>query len=976
MWHEKQKNCSLSDQTTSPKKSCEDYVYSKVLPPSGNHVDRFNGFSGKRKLAAIDLTRESNIKEFRLPVGVTEQESKHGVGLKKSFAEQTSSQQHTNHDNYRTDFLEVWSTTGADSRKNSTDKSNDASLIVSAGSLPHKEAPSSTMMPVGENVMVPNQQAWACQYEAHRSLPLPESCNAISVAAQSVIESRNSVRSRLGNHTIQDNLQHELCSTKSEHLVSARNSIQGVQINGSTEDSNKRACSQKDYKHETPCELKQSGLCSNTIGTSNPPCTEQCENCETLQNEVQFRGSMLGFLSGNTYESDEQNHVRSQQKAVAPEMENSNTAVDDILSSNGSRPDTLVDDGQNIVQHHGPCKADENIKLSSENPMITVADKLWDGRVQLSSSVTVSAVAFFKSGEKLPDTSWSEFIEVKGKVRLEAFEKYIQELPRSRNRSLMVLSLKWKEGSSETEFVGMKEVSNGYKKGKKVGYAQLSAGTDLYICPRSNTIITILANYGFFKGMLAIEDNQDSLIGCVVWRKSQVCLNSVTKTLESKCKSSSEQPKASVSGSLSNQVAGKRSFPTQPGLQVKATQHVTSVSTPSLECSGRNGNEIKKIESCNVYLEIEKSSSADTVPATPSVPSNISVTQVAQKMSVPSHGPCQASSGPLLEVKESLCLTAISGVKQSKVNWQKENAFISVQYNAKKLCTPTFDQDDLPEYDFGIARGISSTTLSKGVGVGVGASMLDMKLPARGNIKLDGLESSTMAILSAISQRLDDIHVPTYHSAPYQGKPSPKVVCKRVCENSRNHNWEEQCSVQGKAITMPPAAAAFVSTGDSCTMLTKNRFLYDDDDDDDMPEWCPPEPYKQSLGEANRPSTTIPPKLPDSSFTSISFVIPQSVILPPPPPRPVILPPPPPRPVILPPPPSPIRSQFSYQQLHPALQVPITVPSNSLRPVPIQSNSRVVLGFNSNSALRLQSSSLDIRPPYQFSGIADWRPQR
>lgn len=42
------------------------------------------------------------------------------------------------------------------------------------------------------------------------------------------------------------------------------------------------------------------------------------------------------------------------------------------------------------------------------------------------------------SGEKLPDTSWSGFIEVKGKVRLEAFEKYVQDLPRSRNRVLMV----------------------------------------------------------------------------------------------------------------------------------------------------------------------------------------------------------------------------------------------------------------------------------------------------------------------------------------------------------------------------------------------------------------------------------------------------------------------------------------------------------------------------------------------------------
>ena len=44
------------------------------------------------------------------------------------------------------------------------------------------------------------------------------------------------------------------------------------------------------------------------------------------------------------------------------------------------------------------------------------------------------------SGEKIPDVNWSEFVEVKGKVRLEAFEKYIKDLPRSRNRGLMVIS--------------------------------------------------------------------------------------------------------------------------------------------------------------------------------------------------------------------------------------------------------------------------------------------------------------------------------------------------------------------------------------------------------------------------------------------------------------------------------------------------------------------------------------------------------
>ena len=42
------------------------------------------------------------------------------------------------------------------------------------------------------------------------------------------------------------------------------------------------------------------------------------------------------------------------------------------------------------------------------------------------------------SGEKVVDGSWAKFVDIKGKVKLEAFEKFLQELPRSRNRSLMV----------------------------------------------------------------------------------------------------------------------------------------------------------------------------------------------------------------------------------------------------------------------------------------------------------------------------------------------------------------------------------------------------------------------------------------------------------------------------------------------------------------------------------------------------------
>ncbi|KAJ6810961.1 uncharacterized protein M6B38_155895 [Iris pallida] len=163
-----------------------------------------------------------------------------------------------------------------------------------------------------------------------------------------------------------------------------------------------------------------------------------------------------------------------------------------------------------------------------------IVDKLWDGTLQLNTSTTVSAVAFFKSGEKAQDINWSEQVEVKGKVRLQAFEKFIQELPRSRSRTLMVISLCWKAGSSEAGLTGIKQVAKGYKDGEKVGFAQICQGFDLYICPLSDAIITILAKYGFFKGMTAVVEDPDSLIGCIVWRRGNTSSNPVSKVQDRK----------------------------------------------------------------------------------------------------------------------------------------------------------------------------------------------------------------------------------------------------------------------------------------------------------------------------------------------------------------------------------------------------------------------------------------------------------
>lgn len=103
---------------------------------------------------------------------------------------------------------------------------------------------------------------------------------------------------------------------------------------------------------------------------------------------------------------------------------------------------------------------------------------------------------------------------------MDAFEKFLQELPYSQHRSLMVISLCWKVGSSKAGLKGMKEVAKSFEVSQKVGFAEICGGSGLYVCPRSEAVITILAKYGFFKGLSAVDTNQDSLMGCIVWRRN------------------------------------------------------------------------------------------------------------------------------------------------------------------------------------------------------------------------------------------------------------------------------------------------------------------------------------------------------------------------------------------------------------------------------------------------------------------------
>ncbi|CAN6459660.1 unnamed protein product [Victoria cruziana] len=188
-----------------------------------------------------------------------------------------------------------------------------------------------------------------------------------------------------------------------------------------------------------------------------------------------------------------------------------------------------------------PCSLMDGIdNLHDKDAVPSSQEALWDGFLQLNTSVTVATVAYFKSGEQNLKINWPERIEVKGRVRLEAFEKFIQDLPRSRHRALMVVSFCGSVRSSKASSVGMEEVAKNYEESKRIGFAEIGPGIDLYICPRSETIITILAKYGFYKGMATTRGNH-VLIGCIVWRRNHVISNSRQKSLEKRKQSSPEK---------------------------------------------------------------------------------------------------------------------------------------------------------------------------------------------------------------------------------------------------------------------------------------------------------------------------------------------------------------------------------------------------------------------------------------------------
>lgn len=373
------------------------------------------------------------------------------------------------------------------------------------------------------------------------------------------------------------------------------------------------------------------------------------------------------------------------------------------------------------------------------------------------------------------------------------------------------------------------QVAKGYKKGKRVGFVQVSQGIDLYVCPRSDSIITILAKHGFFKGMTAFEDNQDSLIGCVVWRRKQASSSSVLEKSARKHGSLSEQPLKSPSDSSAERVDHKAlSCCIQVGSRTDCT---------TLDGDENNNVQHKDNETKQVQTELRiTSSTINNLLLTSTILSNSpSMLNGLQTSSTQDSASYLPAMGKLLQVGPLVMNNSEEKPKTSEL--RKHGSQLSTDIAKKPLRAP-YD-DDLPEFDFGTACGLLQTPTSKPLH----GAIADNKLPAEELKKiLESLPQITPTVQSMLvsnQRELRDFNPPRLPLDTLLKMPVQRKIC-----------------VDGMNVLLPNLEEKRMPVTTTSARPLKN--LFDDDDDDDMPEWSPPdvELLRQHVSDTTRPSTT------------------------------------------------------------------------------------------------------------------------
>lgn len=399
MWQEKQDNIILPGQVP--------HGGNTILPPSGNYD--LGGSSRKRKSTAMDAPGPTS--EYHFPWESRPRDGASHLGLSGQcnnsgvYFNQANSAEPVNlrprfdqnnrgvylnqanfghrfdngHLHYSNNSSETWPTRNTD-----FNGTGIASVTNTSYSLPPQPLQPFT---------VPNQQAQAGyvfgQSESHKSLTFPKSSNSDTEKAQIGPNLQDLMNFRNENYAV--------CNTSLDFSIPVEiMQPNSVQPNRFSDGLNGSTCSKEDNKLESSFASMQSGHCLNNAGIVNLPtlgmvplgasiCTEQDETKSRI-------------CSSESKESQRVGDVKLKETTVASDMENlMNSLKEDISSKNGGCNDNKLANGQKNDQSDGLPKLDESsISPCGKTVSTVAAEKLWDGSLQLNSSVTVSAVAFFK----------------------------------------------------------------------------------------------------------------------------------------------------------------------------------------------------------------------------------------------------------------------------------------------------------------------------------------------------------------------------------------------------------------------------------------------------------------------------------------------------------------------------------------------------------------------------------------------------
>ncbi|OMO80520.1 hypothetical protein COLO4_24054 [Corchorus olitorius] len=206
---------------------------------------------------------------------------------------------------------------------------------------------------------------------------------------------------------------------------------------------------------------------------------------------------------------------------VGSDSKSSGQASEDPVATTPDKPER-VDAGSlksdaDVKPTELPVKAETAVSVPTLK-----GENIWEGLLQLNISVMTPVIGTFKSGEKTSTKEWSSLLEIKGRVRLDAFEKFLQELPMSRSRAVMVTHFVCKEGSTESERGSLIEAADSYILDGRVGFAEPSSGVEIYFCPPRAKALEMLSKILSKDQFEALNAIDNGLIGVVVWRRAQL----------------------------------------------------------------------------------------------------------------------------------------------------------------------------------------------------------------------------------------------------------------------------------------------------------------------------------------------------------------------------------------------------------------------------------------------------------------------